>query len=250
MDVGVRELVLSPPIVLRAGYTARLMKYGSFCCAMCGTEMVLSKGSCYVAYQAVGMLSGDTTGRVMDPGYCLQTFAIVLRVCYAMSVLPWHVILRVCYALPGTGIPERDMCPLYAMPTVLRSARCSLMTDALCGLLTAEVAPPIGLLARYAMSAYALATRCPVPTHFEWPVVLRACYAVSGTEIGHAATRYARRERRPPMQVCGTGIAYGARLLRDVRYWHSVWWTYYALCFAMCGTDIAYGASLLFGIQN
>eukprot|EP00961_Rhodomonas_salina_P084083 1130297-Rhodomonas_salina.5 len=72
-------------------------------------------------------------------------------------------------------------------------------------------------------------------------ISLRACYAVSGTELAYGATGcyyggsephslFRRRvgsaiSLRPSYAMSGADIAYGAttRLLRDVRYWHSVW---------------------------
>eukprot|EP00961_Rhodomonas_salina_P143780 1935015-Rhodomonas_salina.2 len=50
----------------------------------------------------------------------------------------------------------------------------------------------------------------PVPPS---PIVLRACYAMPGTDTGHHATHKTRHV------VCGTELGYAAtRLLRGVRY--------------------------------
>eukprot|EP00961_Rhodomonas_salina_P133779 1800327-Rhodomonas_salina.1 len=57
-----------------------------------------------------------------------------------------------------------------------------------------------------------------------YAIVLRACYAVSGTEIGYVATRISRHEEagRSILHTCyamsGTDIDYAATALRDVRY--------------------------------
>eukprot|EP00961_Rhodomonas_salina_P149682 2015277-Rhodomonas_salina.2 len=68
-------------------------------------------------------------------------------------------------------------------------------------------------------------TPCPIPHD---PVSLCACYAMSGTEIGYAATAKqggaAHVQRRYPYlptkcyAMSGTGIAYSAVRLCDVRY--------------------------------
>eukprot|EP00961_Rhodomonas_salina_P185024 2498234-Rhodomonas_salina.5 len=100
---------------------------------------------------------------------------------------------------------------------------------------------------------------------------LRACYAMSGTELAYAATSaLARRvcgcqaSRSAPLPAyrlatrspkSGTDIAYAAICLRAVRYCHSVCCylpgtvmgvaSYRGLraCYAMSGTEVAYAAT-------
>eukprot|EP00961_Rhodomonas_salina_P094706 1274579-Rhodomonas_salina.3 len=66
--------------------------------------------------------------------------------------------------------------------------------------------------------------RCPVLTS---AMVLR------GATVGAEAHDYAIQLR------AATGRYRPTRLLRDIRYWHSVW------CYAMSGTGLAYAATLL-----
>eukprot|EP00961_Rhodomonas_salina_P062130 834044-Rhodomonas_salina.1 len=122
----------------------------------------------------------------------------------------------------------------------------------------AYAAPASGVRYCHGACCYALAMRYPVLTQ---RMVLRACYAMSGTDIAYGATTrgvptrarsirvwsvpspYACATRCPiltsrivcaiPLRVCytmsGTDIAHGATCLR--------------VCYAMSGTDIAYGAT-------
>eukprot|EP00961_Rhodomonas_salina_P256409 3465224-Rhodomonas_salina.4 len=60
--------------------------------------------------------------------------------------------------------------------------------------------------------------RCPVPT---WRMRLRACYAMSGTEIAYPVPCPVNSaiRLRACYAISGTDVAYGpTRLLCDVRY--------------------------------
>eukprot|EP00961_Rhodomonas_salina_P153608 2068090-Rhodomonas_salina.1 len=56
-------------------------------------------------------------------------------------------------------------------------------------------------------------------------ILLRACYAMSGTEIAYGATRTWQTLYESPAETTDRYC--------DVRYWHSVWY------YAMSGTDLA-----------
>eukprot|EP00961_Rhodomonas_salina_P272884 3687315-Rhodomonas_salina.1 len=99
----------------------------------------------------------------------------------------------------------------------------------------------ICLRSRYTVSAYVLATRCLVlrkctvlPGSYRrsafgrehrYPIGLRACYAVSGTDLVYAAMRCPVLTWR---RVTSSSV-------RATRVWYC----------AMCGTDLAYGATRL-----
>eukprot|EP00961_Rhodomonas_salina_P294649 3934767-Rhodomonas_salina.3 len=103
-----------------------------------------------------------------------------------------------------------------------------------------RVRGPIVLSACYAMSGTGIVygARC-----------IRACCAMAGTVVGHAATpiraavRYLHRlccyQASTWILALSQVSAYG--MLRDVRYWHSVWLVRPTECYAMSGTDIALG---------
>eukprot|EP00961_Rhodomonas_salina_P205995 2780320-Rhodomonas_salina.2 len=80
-------------------------------------------------------------------------------------------------------------CPVLterpALSAYAHALRCPILTERMQVLLTLMGDENMAVLAP--LLSYALATRCPVLT---W-AVLRACYAISGTDMGYVATRCA-----------------------------------------------------------
>eukprot|EP00961_Rhodomonas_salina_P028302 382159-Rhodomonas_salina.1 len=115
-------------------------------------------------------------------------YAISLCVCYAMSGtdVAYGVIgLRTCCVVPGTNAA-------YGATSL---HRCSAMSGTDVGYgATAEWRPPtlssrsIPKTRQTPLSCCALATRCPEEC-YGVATVLRACYAMSGTDLGDAGTR-------------------------------------------------------------
>eukprot|EP00961_Rhodomonas_salina_P189928 2562424-Rhodomonas_salina.3 len=80
-------------------------------------------------------------------------------------------------------------------------------------------------------------------------MVLRPCYAVSGTELGYGATpgRYWKRRGEGSRGICyamsGTDIAYAARVCYATSGTDILGTA--GICYAMSGTDVPYAASSL-----
>eukprot|EP00961_Rhodomonas_salina_P185021 2498234-Rhodomonas_salina.2 len=156
--------------------------------------------------------------------------------------------LPVPYAMSGTKVPSDTIpmrCPVPTYHMLLSPTPCPVPTCRLliwpCAHATHFPVPTYCVV----LSPYARAMRCPVlvltwrmllpgwsgggtpvltwvygaPTQYPvlpWHMVLRACYAMSGTDTAHGATL-----------VCdttpSTGMAYDAtRVLCDVRYWYTI----------------------------
>eukprot|EP00961_Rhodomonas_salina_P129192 1740448-Rhodomonas_salina.2 len=205
------------------------------CYTMSGTDVAygrtcISLRACYAksgTETACGGTSRQGTcverrggGGRSDPlsAYALATRCPVLRYrmvlsAYAMSgtkIPNGTVSLRACDAMSGTekayayGAAESELRMLRKEIDTLEGSACC---------------TALGRVYYYAMaSSYALPMRCPA-------MLLHACYAMSGTEIGYAATR--ENGGRVGAETGSRGI-----LLRRVRI----------SSYAMPGTDIADGA--------
>eukprot|EP00961_Rhodomonas_salina_P304364 3941573-Rhodomonas_salina.6 len=78
-------------------------------------------------------------------------------------------------------------------------------------------------------------------------ICLRACYGMSGTDIGYGA-RY-----QPQPAIYQVAVSYPTHLLCDFQYRDRAWYGAIVLrtllcdvrvwCYAICGTEIAYGAT-------
>eukprot|EP00961_Rhodomonas_salina_P200474 2704354-Rhodomonas_salina.2 len=95
---------------------------------------------------------------------------------------------------------------------------------------------------RRTLLSYATATECPVLTYGmllpgadrdtpkgvqEWTAALRACYGMSGTELGYAATRFLRpTATNPTMSTCFTMVGACVRLMFSL----VLRWGYSAMC--------------------
>eukprot|EP00961_Rhodomonas_salina_P253236 3422513-Rhodomonas_salina.2 len=90
-------------------------------------------------------------------------------------------------------------------------------------LLSADAIPDTDIACGVSLSAYGLATRCPVLTwRMLLPYLLRACYAVPGTETAYGATGASHRPE-PKAPLAGrAGSLSSYALRRYVRYCHSV----------------------------
>eukprot|EP00961_Rhodomonas_salina_P141510 1905481-Rhodomonas_salina.2 len=151
--------------------------------------------------------------------------------------------LRACYAMSGTdiGYDGISLCAryvMYDMPSGLvvsasaRALRCRVLTESM--VVSAMRCPPL--------KAHNLVTITVEPA-----ICLRACYAMSGTDIAYGSRVCAKERGRQPKVVSRN----------PVRYWHSVQcypatlsaYTRAMRCPAMlsryelCGTDMGYAAA-------
>eukprot|EP00961_Rhodomonas_salina_P072962 980139-Rhodomonas_salina.3 len=112
-----------------------------------------------------------------------------------------------CYALSDTSIGYRAMqCPVLAEAIVLCNVRlsCYAMSGTSVGYRAMQCpvlryAMPVGgveltISTVTSLSCYAYAARCPV---LREAILLRVCYAVSGTDLRYAATRITWRPHQP-----------------------------------------------------
>eukprot|EP00961_Rhodomonas_salina_P172102 2320647-Rhodomonas_salina.6 len=124
-----------------------------------------------------------------------------------------------CYALPMrcpalSGTDQAQAATFIAVSAYTVAMRCPVLTSRMV-LPAARPRPP-----RCVLSPYALAVRRAELTYH---ILLRACYAMSGTDISQAAmlSAYARAMRcavlrkRMVLHLCGTGLVCSAVYVRD-----------------------------------
>eukprot|EP00961_Rhodomonas_salina_P139218 1873633-Rhodomonas_salina.1 len=142
--------------------------------------------------------------------------------CYTMSEAPIRYAATAVPQAPGKSIPL----PSYAICLRRVAMHCTVLVYLLC---CYALAMRCGVL-RWAMLRQAKLSPEKTITMHRYVVssatCLRACYAMSGTDIAYGATCL-----RACYAVSGTDMAHGAVCL--------------GACYAMSGTDIAYGGTRL-----
>eukprot|EP00961_Rhodomonas_salina_P132880 1788835-Rhodomonas_salina.2 len=101
------------------------------------------------------------------------------------AVLCYHMLLRMCYAMLGTDLRYGATIP-YGM-----GLRCSLLTYGIvlqCPVLTYRVGLQCTVLT-YVVVLQFIELVHLIALHVSCPMLLRACYAMSGTELQYAAMR-------------------------------------------------------------
>eukprot|EP00961_Rhodomonas_salina_P110191 1483226-Rhodomonas_salina.3 len=121
----------------------------------------------------------------------------MLLLAYAPAVRCPVQITRVCRSRYAFAM----RCPVLTWRNVPGRDTCTLCDDL-------HATPPAPV------SPYALARQCPVQTSRTFCICLRACYAMSGTDLAYAATSLASSSA-----LTGSTLPYRpTRLLRDMHY--------------------------------